>query len=175
MSPVKHCCLSCSRSNTLFTIPSSTALLKWIRRRLILTRLCWFCLLSVNRTKVVSQATRRSPDMGQHATAIGCSDRGISIISVWTPLRRDAPRRRWPNKRTPTRALSSAWVEWWTHYLNKSRRIKSVNQYLESPVCVCSEVGGIIFFLDGHQVITWTRQKRKANMMYFMEFINKHC
>lgn len=73
-----------------------------------LTRLCWFGLLRVNRTKVFSQATRRSPLTGQQATAMGRSDRGISMISICTPPLTDAPRNRWPNKRTPTRAFSSA-------------------------------------------------------------------
>lgn len=76
-----------------------------------LTRLCWFWFLSVNRTKVFSQATRRSPLTEQHATATGRSDSGISMSSICTPPRIDAPRRRWPNKRTPTLAFSSAWVE----------------------------------------------------------------
>lgn len=72
------------------------------------TRLCWFCLLRVNRTRVFSQATSRSPLKGQQATVMGRSDRGISMISICTPPLTDAPRKRWPNKRTPTRAFSSA-------------------------------------------------------------------
>lgn len=74
----------------------------------VLTVFCWFCLLKENRTRVLSQPTRRSPVTGQHATATGRSDKGISMISICTPPRWDAPRSRWPNKRTPTRAFSSA-------------------------------------------------------------------
>lgn len=85
---------------------------QWQRSKVrILTRFCWVCLLRVKRTRVFSQPTRRFPVTEQHARAMGCWDMGISMISIWTPPRADAPRSKWPNKRTPTRAFSSAWTE----------------------------------------------------------------
>lgn len=91
--------------------------------RWILTGICWFCLLRVKRTKVFSQATRRSPITGQHATATGRSDSGISMISICTPPRTDAPRKRCPNKRTPTRAFSSAWTESIKHVIQDENKM----------------------------------------------------
>ena len=74
------------------------------------TKLCWLSRLKVNKTRVFSQATSRSPVTGQHATATGRSDNGISIISIWATDRWDAPRSRCPSMRTPTRDFSSAWT-----------------------------------------------------------------
>lgn len=150
------------------------------------TRLCWFCLLSVNRTRVLSQATSRSPVTEQQATATGRSDRGISMISICTPPRTDAPRSRWPNSRTPTRAFSSAWRHSQDKVkqgskassLTESRMIFQMVEgltlrcqtslcifdllYLVAPVGVGPQVGGIVLLLNGHQVVSWMREGREA-------------
>lgn len=53
--------------------------------------------------------------------------------------------------------------------LAESRRIKSLNLYLIAPVGVCSEVGGIIFFLNSYQVITCMKQKKSENLKLWTE------
>lgn len=86
----------------------------------VLTRFCWVCLFKAKRTRVFSQPTSRSPFTGQDARATGCSDRGISMISICTPPQADAPRSKWPSKRTPTRAFSSAWTKSRKYFTTKN-------------------------------------------------------
>ena len=135
---------------TYWNLHFNVAVTSWI-----LTSVCWFCLLKVNRTRVFSQPTRRSPVTEQQATATGRSDRGISMISICTPPRTDAPRSRWPNKRTPTRALSSACIESKT-FLHKKNKTFKGGKIILPPIQPLQEQS-VPWLQDGSRYFQYSR------------------